>query len=208
MYAQVPECLMHDWLYDAVMPKLWSETIETHRDAVRGAVLDAAAHLMAEQGTGGVTMSSIAQAAGIGRATLYKYFPDVESILLAWHERQVHAHLKHLSEVRKHSDTPVKQLEAVLETYAFLSHSQHGSVDAGWLHRGAHMGDARQHLIGFLAEIMRQGANAGEFRQDVTPEELATFCLHALEAAAALTSREAVLRLVGMTLAGIRPTAE
>ena len=190
------------------MPKLWSETIETHRDAVRGAVLDAAAHLMAEQGTGGVTMSSIAQAAGIGRATLYKYFPDVESILLAWHERQVHAHLKHLSEVRKHSDTPAKQLEAVLETYAFLSHSQHGSVDAGWLHRGAHMGDARQHLIGFLAEIMRQGATAGEFRQDATPEELATFCLHALDAAAALTSREAVLRLVGMTLAGIRPTAE
>jgi hypothetical protein len=25
-------------------------------------------------------------AAGIGRATLYKYSPDIESVLLAWHE--------------------------------------------------------------------------------------------------------------------------
>ena len=75
------------------MPKLWNETIETHRDAVRGAILDATAGLFADQGASGVTMSGIAQAAGIGRATLYKYFPDVESIKLAWHERQIHAHL-------------------------------------------------------------------------------------------------------------------
>ena len=208
MYGRTPKCLIRDRLYDAVMPKLWNETIETHRDAVRAAVLDAAAHLMAEQGSVAVTMSSIAQAAGIGRATLYKYFPDVESILLAWHERQINAHLKHLSEVRQHSGAPAQQLEAVLGAYAFLSHSQHGSVDAGWLHRGTHMGAARQHLTGFLAEIVRQCASAGEFRQDVAPEELANFCLHALEAAADLTSREAVLRLVGMTLAGIRPAAE
>lgn len=34
-----------------------------------------------------MTMSRIAEEIGIGRATLYKYFPDVEAILLAWHER-------------------------------------------------------------------------------------------------------------------------
>ena len=38
-------------------------------------------------------MSQIAEQTGIGRATLYKYFPDVEAILLAWHERQVTGHL-------------------------------------------------------------------------------------------------------------------
>lgn len=70
-------------------PKLWSETIETHRRAVQDSILDATAALVAEQGLREVTMSEIAEKSGIGRATLYKYFPDVDTMLLAWHERQV-----------------------------------------------------------------------------------------------------------------------
>jgi Bacterial regulatory proteins, tetR family len=46
------------------------------------------------------TMSQIAEETGIGRATLYKYFPDVEAILLAWHDRQIAAHIAYLEEVR------------------------------------------------------------------------------------------------------------
>ncbi|WP_376776163.1 TetR/AcrR family transcriptional regulator [Nonomuraea jabiensis] len=34
-------------------------------------------------------MTRIAEKVGIGRATLYKYFPDVEAILTAYHERNV-----------------------------------------------------------------------------------------------------------------------
>ncbi len=75
------------------MPKLWTETIQTHRNQVRDAILDTTAALVAEQGLLQVTMSQIAEQAGIGRATLYKYFPDIESILLAWHDRQITAHL-------------------------------------------------------------------------------------------------------------------
>src|ERR1051325_5207689 len=75
------------------MPKIWSETIEAHRDAVREATINATAALVAEHGLTGVTMSQIAKDTGIGRATLYKYFPDVESILRAWHERQIDQHL-------------------------------------------------------------------------------------------------------------------
>src|SRR4051812_5802487 len=67
----------------ADMPKIWSQTIEAHRDAVREATINATAALVAEHGLTGVTMSQIAKDTGIGRATLYKYFPDVESILRA-----------------------------------------------------------------------------------------------------------------------------
>ncbi len=75
------------------MPRLWTETIQTHRNQVRDAILDTMAALVEEQGLLQVTMSQIAEQAGIGRATLYKYFPDIESILLAWHDRQITAHL-------------------------------------------------------------------------------------------------------------------
>src|SRR5213596_2512312 len=86
-------------MYTAVMPKLWKETVEAHRRAVRDATLDTTAALVAEHGLLSVTMSQIAEETGIGRATLYKYFSDVEAILVAWHERQVTGHLEHLAEV-------------------------------------------------------------------------------------------------------------
>ena len=89
------------------MPKLWTETIDAHRRAVRDAALDATAALVAEHGLTSVTMSQIATETGVGRATLYKYFPDVEAILLAWHERQITRHLQHLA-------MPLRQCEWVV----------------------------------------------------------------------------------------------
>src|SRR5229473_1582571 len=86
--------------YTGVVPRLWNETIEEHRHAVREATLDATAALVAEHGLRSVTMSQIAAETGIGRATLYKYFPDVDAILLAWHKRQVSGHLAELGAVR------------------------------------------------------------------------------------------------------------
>jgi len=62
-----------------------------------------------------VAMSQIAEQTGIGRATLYKYFPDVDAILHAWHERQIAGHLAQLAAAR---DRPGARLEAVLRTYA------------------------------------------------------------------------------------------
>lgn len=153
-------------------------------------------------------MSAIAQAAGIGRATLYKYFPDVEAILLAWHERQVQAHLAELVQIRDRTVGVPQQLEAVLHAYAFLAHTGHGDAEAARLHQFGHSGLARQHLQGFVEELIGQGAEGGAFRTDVAPGELAAFCLHALDAAAGLTGHDAVLRLVKVTSGALlRPAA-
>src|SRR6266508_1352754 len=103
-----------------IVPKLWTETIETHRREGRDAILDTTAALVAEHGLLAVTMSQMAEETGIGRATLYKYFPDVESILLALNDRQITEHIAYLSEVREQGASPGEQLEAVLEAYAFF----------------------------------------------------------------------------------------
>ena len=60
-------------MYTWVVPKLWNETIEAHRRAVRDAILETTAALVVEHGLTSVTMSQIAEETGIGRATLYKY---------------------------------------------------------------------------------------------------------------------------------------
>jgi AcrR family transcriptional regulator len=188
-----------------MVPRLWNDTIEAHRRAVREAALDTTAALVAEQGPASVTMSQIAERTGIGRATLYKYFPDVEAILLAWHERQIARHLEHLAHVRDQAGDPGQRLHAVLEAYALIQHQHHDDDTAAFLHRGEHVTQAQQHLLGFLAHLLAQAAQAGDIRDDVAPEELAGYCLHALNAAASLPSEAAVERLVTVTIAGLRP---
>ena len=189
------------------MPKLWNETIEAHRRAVRDATLDTTAGLVAEHGLRSVTMSQIAEETGIGRATLYKYFSDVETILLAWHERQVNGHLEQLAEVRDQVDEAGERLEAVLEAYALIFHEHHGSELAALLHRGEHVAQAQQQLRYMVRDLLTEGAKSGEIRDDVAPAELASYCVHALAAAGSLPSKAAVRRLVTVTLAGLRPRA-
>jgi AcrR family transcriptional regulator len=191
--------------YDVPVPKLWNETIEEHRRAVRDAVLETTAALVAEHGLHSVTMSQIAQDSGIGRATLYKYFPDVEAILVVWHERQIGAHLQLLAELRDQAGDASERLEAVLEAYALIQHEHQGTELAALLHRGQHVAHAQQHLVELIRDLLAEVAETGELRDDVPPAELATYCLHALMAAGSLPSKAAVRRLVAVTLSGLRP---
>jgi AcrR family transcriptional regulator len=188
-----------------VVPRLWDETIEAHRRAVRDATLDTTAALVAEHGLASVTMSQIAEQTGIGRATLYKYFPDVEAILLAWHQRQVAEHLGQLAEVRDRARHAGERLKAVLEAYALIVHEHHGGDLAALLHRGPHVARAHQQLRDFVRDLLREGAASGEVRDDVAPEELASYCLHAVAAARGLPSKAAVQRLVTVILDGLQP---
>ena len=195
-------------VYTEVMPRLWNETIEAHRRAVRDAILETTWALVAEHGLRSVTMSQIAEKTGIGRATLYKYFPDVEAILLAWHERQITGHLEHLAEARDQTGGAGERLEAVLEAYALHSRESHGHHDtelAAFLHRGEHVARAQQQLRDLIRDLLIEAAKTGEVRDDVAPEELASYCLHALAAAHSLPSEAAIHRLATVTLAGLRP---
>jgi AcrR family transcriptional regulator len=186
---------------------LWNQTIEAHRREVREAILDTTAALVAEYGLRSVTMSQIAGETGIGRATLYKYFPDVEAILRAWHERQIADHLDYLAEVRDQGVDAGERLAAVLEAYALISHETHGHHNtelAAFLHRDDQVARAQRQLRDMIRDLVAEGARSGDLRDDVAPEELASYCLHALGAAASLPSKAAVHRLVGVTLAGLR----
>ncbi|HZB10010.1 MAG TPA: TetR/AcrR family transcriptional regulator [Rubrobacter sp.] len=194
-----------------MVPKLWNETIEAHRRTVRDAILETTWALVTEHGLLSVTMSQIAEKTGIGRATLYKYFPDVEAILFAWHERQIAGHLEYLVEVRDQSGGTGERLEAVLEAYALISHERYshehpGPELAALLHRGVHVTGAQQQVHDMMKNLLIEAAETGDVRDDVAPEELASYCLHALAAASTLRSKAAVRRLVTVTLAGLRLT--
>jgi len=195
------------------VPKLWTETIEAHRREVRDAIMDATAALAAEHGLLSVTMSQIATRTGIGRATLYKYFPDVETILIAWHDRQVGDHLRQLAEVRNQTAVADQRLEAVMEAYALIhhrrvrqhSHQPHATELAVFVHQDEHVARAQQQVRDMIRELLAEAAESGRVRRDVAADELASYCVHALAAAVGLPSETAVRRLVAVVLSGLRP---
>jgi AcrR family transcriptional regulator len=199
-----------DIAYAEPVPKLWNATIEAHRREVRDAILNTTAALAAEHGLRSVTMSQIAEETGIGRATLYKYFSDVEAILHAWHERQITGHLAQLAEARDQAGDPAAKLKAVLTAFGLIAHESHGHRDTelvALLHQDEQVSRAEQHLRRMIRDLMKEAARTGDVRSDVAPDELVSYCLHALTAARGLTSKTAVNRLVEVTLAGLRPPA-
>jgi AcrR family transcriptional regulator len=194
------------------VPRLWNATIDEHRRTMHAAILDAAATLVAEHGLAAVTMSQIATQTGIGRATLYKYFPDVEAIVVAWHERLVEDHLTQLTHAVAADATPAERLRLVLATLAELSSGRHQPAAAGHspglavpLHRAEHLHQARNRLHQLLVDVIQSATDAGAVRTDVPADELAAFCRHALGAAADVPGTPLARdRLVDLALAGLR----
>lgn len=192
--------------YARCVPRPWDETIDARRQEVRDAILQATSELVAQHGLHALTMSQIAEGAGIGRATLYRYFGDIEAVLAAWHHDQITEHLTQLVAVRDGAK-PAERLAAVLETYAALSLRSHGHHDAAAeavLHRDHQLQHARDKVRALVSEVIADDARAGRVRSDTPPGELAAYCIHAVSAAAELTSQASVRRLLAVTLAGLR----
>jgi AcrR family transcriptional regulator len=182
--------------------------VETHRQEVREAILDATGSLVQSRGLLAVTMSDIAEATGIGRATLYKYFPDVEMILSAWHQRHVEAHLAELRAIQQRTADPVARLQAVLRRYAEICRKRrrHGDEElAAVLHRSAKVRKLQRQLLDLISGLVAEAAASGAVRQDVPAEELASYCVHAL-AAAGNSSTMAIDRLLKLVWTGIAST--
>jgi AcrR family transcriptional regulator len=193
--------------YSCGVPRLWTETVDEHRRAVREAILETTVDLVRQNGLRSVTMSQIAEETGIGRATLYKYFPDVEAILLVWHQEQIAGHLEQLVAVRGQAGDALEWLRAVLEAYAVLrgSRTHHDRELEAFLHRDRQVAAAERQVWAMVRDLLAAGADAGAVRDDVAPDELAGYCLHALAAAGSAPSKAAVRRLVNVTMDGLRP---
>jgi AcrR family transcriptional regulator len=195
------------------MPKLWQETIEAHRRQVRDTILGTTAQLVAEHGLRAVTMSQIAQDTGIGRATLYKYFSGVDEILQAWHQHRITEHLEQLREISSRPGGARDRLEAVLLAYGRMRrqrgqhHRQqlHGEPLASLLHRDDQVAPAEQQLRDLIRDLLVEATRAGDVRDDISPDELVAYCLHALDAAHSLESEAALQRLLNLVLAGLQP---
>jgi AcrR family transcriptional regulator len=71
---------------------------EQKKQQTRGAILKAALHLFTKKGYENTSIDELAQAAGIGKGTIYSYFPSKSEIFLAFCEDQLEFVYKELAE--------------------------------------------------------------------------------------------------------------
>lgn len=187
------------------MPKLWTDTIAGHRQQVDAAVLDAAQALTLERGVFDLTMSDIAEHAGVGRATLYKYYKDIPSILAAWHSREAQAHGEALQQHISRVQPGLGRVKSALRFHAYALRDAH----AGPL-LAMHLAGTNEESIETIATvtntIRHQLAELIEHdceRPHEDADELAVYATAALGAAPHLPNRRAVDRLIDRVLASI-----
>jgi AcrR family transcriptional regulator len=188
------------------MPRIWADTMDTHRRQVTEAILDATAELIAEHGPMSVTMSAIAERVGIGRATLYKYFPDVQAILVAWHTRDFAGHRDQLQALTQAQNVTLSDVAALVRAQRHR-HRHHRGVDL--VDKLAHTlagaegpidDTIQREVIESLSALMARLAQRKEVRADREPELLARWLLHAVHAPADLDD-DAISDLVVDSLA-------
>jgi AcrR family transcriptional regulator len=151
-------------------------------------------------------MSHVARAAGIGRATLYKYFSDVESILIAQHARHVESHLRDLDALRAGSGRVDSRLVAVMRGYASIcfNRGRHSTAElTALVHGGPEMEGVERRLRTVFAQVIEEAAEEEFVRTDVSAAELAHYCLRALPAAGQAEDLDQVERLVRVVLDGL-----
>lgn len=162
------------------------------------------AALATTEGMLSVSMSNVADRAGIGRKTLYKYFPDLDSILTAWHERQIAGHLVRLQEISDGIVDPRQRLNEILRAHALMAYQHHATDPSPQIMSAPHVTRAQEQLRAFLTTCIEEAAADNTIRQDMKAAEIADYLLHALSAAAIQPSKAAVERLVELTMDALR----
>lgn len=165
----------------------------------------------------GLTMSAVAERAGVSRPTLYKYFPDIGHVLATWVGEEIDAFIdEHLGVEAEGGRTPTASIEQFIRAQLaeFASHPQRlglTHLEAGVPSAVLSAVHARMDLIHtHLVRILREGVAEGAFAADLDAELqalLLTNVLGALRATVADPSRDSADvadAVVALLLDGLR----
>lgn len=175
------------------MNEEWRTSLQTHRAQQRRSIQHAAVELSTERGVSGVAMVDVARRAGISRATLYKYFPGVESILASFVIDEIEREHTELEQRLARIDDPLERLREV------LSHLMHYFASPGHLgasteidpHRfspevATQVGSAMARIHATVRDQLAQAIERGALRDDAELEVVGEVFGHLLSAGRAL----------------------
>lgn len=147
-------------------------------------ILDAFQELLKNQKLQAISVSEIAHTAGIGKGSIYYYFPSKDAILDALVERNYEKPLQTAKELADQTEiSPFTRMAMIFQacrnsSSEFLKSENHtgpGTQEKSFLHQ-KYINHIITELKPVLAAIIRQGIQAGEIRFE-DPEALAEIVL-------------------------------
>jgi AcrR family transcriptional regulator len=147
------------------MPRITGATIAEHVAAQEAAVVDAAKRLFAERGVAAVSLGDIAAEVGLGRTSLYRYFPTKAHILQRWFDLEMQPLLERSQQVAEGSGSPAQRLTAWLDVQLdFLTEESHAMLTEASALPEMLPDEVREHfaqqhraLYATLADVLRSG---------------------------------------------------
>lgn len=148
----------------------WDRARTDHRTRQSRSIAASALALIVEHGASGLTMAGIAAAAGISRQTLYRYYGDVDAVLLQVAEL-VAMHDDHFEATVLAPGDPGTQLDAFVRTFVHEGehHAEHPAALRATLPPNARtvLDRHEDRMAQLLAGVLTAGIDAGTFRSDL-----------------------------------------
>jgi AcrR family transcriptional regulator len=157
------------------VPKITAPTLEAHRAATIDRLLDAFGELVMGKGYAKVSLADVAAQAGLARTAIYNYFPDSESLLFAWTEREVTRTIAILEQEVAQAKTYGEKVRIFVRLQLLDFASRHlppGQEVIQFLQPETY-GRFMQHIEPverILRDILTEGAASGEFA-DIDPAD-------------------------------------
>lgn len=153
----------------------------------RRLIINAAVSLMGEKGFKPATMRQIAQAAGLGEATIYNYFPTKEAILYAFYEDHMLACIDRLKSVPQFETFTLQEqlqtlfntsLELYLPNRQFVAETFRLAL-LGASRDWAHVKPIRSAFLSAVQDILAAAEEVGEIPTQVFQDLLGQFYMDA-----------------------------
>ena len=148
------------------MPKIIGESLASHRELTRARLFEALGSLMGEQSFESITMSQIAERAGVGRTAVYNHFADKEVLLLAYMREVTGEFARVLTQRLEAEPDPLMRLRIYIRPHLQMIGRYHVKAGMGLRrhmsgqgasHLHDHAGVVGEVLIGILDEAMERG---------------------------------------------------
>ena len=181
---------------------------EALRDRTAAAIIDSAAVIMAKPG-GSASMATIAGAAGVSRATLYRYFPSRESLLRAMAATSIEELAARIADADLRGIPVEPAIGRLVRGFLAVGSKYTALADAGHRWTGEHP-DAETLLVEPVRALFRRGIADGSLRAGLAPEVLTNLFSGLIRAALEMTTsgrmgvEEASAAVVAVFLDGTR----
>lgn len=148
------------------MPKIIGESLASHRELTRTRLFEALGSLMGEQSFESITMSQIAERAGVGRTAVYNHFADKEVLLLAYMREVTSEFARVLTQRLEAEPDPLMRLRIYIRSHLQMIGRYHVKAGMGLRRQMSGQGASHLHdhaglvgevLIGILDEAMERG---------------------------------------------------